>query len=224
MENETELNLRDVFKIIKKRIWLIALITAAAVFTSAMISVFLISPTYEAKVGIIIGIQNEEKITNQEIDMFKNLMQTYKNIAETNKVAQAAADKLGNGQDSKDLVDRTTIIAEEGTMILYIKVQSDLAVGAYKDVQAYTEAFVTRADELIPNGNIKILDDAQIPESPIKPNLYRNMAYAFIAGLLVSVGISFMLECMDNTLVTKEDVEKFLELSVIGIIPDNKVE
>ncbi|MDV3426115.1 MAG: capsular biosynthesis protein [Bacillota bacterium] len=225
MENKTELDLKDLFKILKKRIWLIITITIAATFTSAMVSIFLISPTYEAEVGIIIGAQQDgEKINNSEIDMYKNLMQTYKDIAETNKVAQAAADKLGDGQSSKDLIKRTTVTVKEGTMILNIKIRSNLAAEAYKDVQAYADAFNDRANTLLPGGNIKIMDDAQLPEYPIEPNIYRNMAIAFIAGLLVSVGITLLLDYMDDTLVTKEDAEKYLELSIIGIIPENNVE
>lgn len=225
MENEMEFDLRDLFKIIKKRIWLIIIITLVLTFASAAASVFLISPTYEAKVGIIIGIQQDgAKITSQEIDMYRNLMQTYKDIAETNKVAQIAAEKLGNGSGTSDLINRTTVTVKEETMILNIVVRSNSAVGAYKDVQAYADAFVKRADELIPDGNIKVMDDPQIPVSPIKPNLKFNIAIAFIAGLLVSAGIVFLLEYMDTTLVTKEDVEKYLELSIIGIIPENNVE
>ena len=38
-------------------------------------------------------------------------------------------------------------------------------------------------------------------------------------GIMVSVFIVFLLEYLDNTIKTSEDVEKYLELNVIGIIP-----
>lgn len=220
MEDESELDLRELFEIIIKRFKLIVIITLTITFIAAIISVFLIPPTYEANVGIIISKQDGEKITSQDITMYQNLMQTYKNIAGTNKVAELAAAKLGSGIEAKDLLNKTSITTKTGTMVLNITVASKSAVEAYKDVQAYAEAFVGRAKELIPEGDIKIMDNAQLPESPVKPNVKLNIAIGFLLGLLVSAGTAFILEYLNNTIVTKADVEKYMELSVIGVIPN----
>lgn len=220
MEDESELDLRELFEIIIKRFKLIVIITLTITFIAAIISVFLIPPTYEANVGIIISKQDGEKITSQDITMYQNLMQTYKNIAGTNKVAELAAAKLGSGIEAKDLLNKTSITTKTGTMVLNITVASKSAVEAYKAVQAYAEAFVGRAKELIPEGDIKIMDNAQLPESPVKPNVKLNIAIGFLLGLLVSAGTAFILEYLNNTIVTKADVEKYMELSVIGVIPN----
>lgn len=220
MEDESELDLRELFEIIIKRFKLIVIITLTITFIAAIISVFLIPPTYEANVGIIISKQDGEKITSQDITMYQNLMQTYKNIAGTNKVAELAAAKLGSGIEAKDLLNKTSITTKTGTMVLNITVANKSAVEAYKDVQAYAEAFVGRAKELIPEGDIKIMDNAQLPESPVKPNVKLNIAIGFLLGLLVSAGTAFILEYLNNTIVTKADVEKYMELSVIGVIPN----
>lgn len=225
MEEEAELDIRSLFGIIRKRIWLIIIITLLTTLLSAIISVFFISPTYEASVGVIIGKQDGEKITNSDVSMYQNLMQTYQIIAATNKVAQAAADKAGSNTTSKDLLKRTKVTTKTGTMILNIAVDSKSAVESYKEVQAYADAFVARAAELIPdNGDVKIMDSAQMPEAPVKPNKKLNTAIGFLLGLIISVGLCFFLEYMNNSIVTKEDVEKYLELSVIGIIPENDME
>jgi capsular polysaccharide biosynthesis protein len=225
MVEETELDLRDLFGVIKKRIWLIIVITLLTTFLAAIVSVFFISPTYESSVGIIIGKQaGGEKITSSDVTMYQSLMQTYKDIAGTNKVAETAASTIGGGLKSGDLLKRTTVTTKTGTMILNIAVDSKAAADSFKEVQAYADAFVQRAKELIPEGDVRIMDSPQLPESPIKPNVKMNIAIGFLLGLLVSVGISFLLEYMNNTIVTKEDVEKYLELSVIGIIPENDME
>lgn len=220
MEDEAELDLRELFGIIIKRLKMIIIVTLITTFIAAIVSVFFISPTYEATVGIIISKQDGEKITNQDITMYQNLMQTYKDIAGTNKVAEMAASKLGNGADAKELLKKTTVTTKTGTMVLTIAVDSKSAVESYKDVQAYAEAFVSRAKELISEGDVKIMDDAQVPQSPIKPNIKLNIAIGFLVGLLLSAGAAFLIEYMNNTIVTKDDVEKYLEISVLGVIPD----
>ena len=53
----------------------------------------------------------------------------------------------------------------------------------------------------------------------IKPNKQMNMAIAFLLGLMGSVGLVFLLEFLDNTIKTPEDVARHLELPVMGIIP-----
>lgn len=58
-----------------------------------------------------------------------------------------------------------------------------------------------------------------MPTSPSSPKPVLNMLIAFFIGLMVSVGIAFLLEYLDNTVKTQEDVEKLIGVPVIGIIP-----
>ena len=58
-----------------------------------------------------------------------------------------------------------------------------------------------------------------MPEKPVSPNKKMNIAIAFLLGLMVSVGLVFLLEYLDNTYKTKEQLEKELELPVLGVIP-----
>ncbi len=53
----------------------------------------------------------------------------------------------------------------------------------------------------------------------MSPNKKMNIAIAFLLGLMVSVGISFLLEFLDNTYNNKEQLEKELDIPVIGTIP-----
>ena len=59
----------------------------------------------------------------------------------------------------------------------------------------------------------------KVPENPVSPNKKLNIAIAFLLGLMVSVGLSFLLEFLDNTYKNKEQLEKDLEIPVIGAIP-----
>jgi len=68
--------------------------------------------------------------------------------------------------------------------------------------------------------NVQILAEAKVPAvpSPVKPKPYLNIAIAFVVGLMASVGIIFLLEYLDNTIKTEQDVEQILGLSVLGAI------
>lgn len=53
----------------------------------------------------------------------------------------------------------------------------------------------------------------------VKPNKQMNLAVAFLLGLMVSVALAFVLEFLDNTIKTPEDVVRQLDLPVLGVIP-----
>lgn len=69
---------------------------------------------------------------------------------------------------------------------------------------------------------INIASPALAPSTPVKPNKKLNIAVALVLGLMVSVGLAFVLEFMDNTFKLPDDVEKHLGLPVVGTIPANK--
>ena len=63
-----------------------------------------------------------------------------------------------------------------------------------------------------------------MPEKPVSPNKKLNILIAFVLGLMVSIGLSLLLEFMDNTYKSKEELEKVVDLPVLGVIPELDVE
>jgi len=67
--------------------------------------------------------------------------------------------------------------------------------------------------------SVVVISEASLPASPIKPNKKLNIAIAFVLGLMAFTLLAFVLEYLDNTLKTPEDVTKEIELPVLGVIP-----
>jgi succinoglycan biosynthesis transport protein ExoP len=70
--------------------------------------------------------------------------------------------------------------------------------------------------------NISLIDPASVPLGPFKPNLKKNAALAGILGLMVGIGIAFLLTFLDNTVRTPEDLEKLVAVPSLGLIPFEK--
>lgn len=83
-------------------------------------------------------------------------------------------------------------------------------------LQRYKEVGVTGG---IATNNISIVDRADIPGAPSSPNLIVNLLAAALMGLGLGVTAAFILEALDETLATPEDVEHKLGVSVLGVVP-----
>ncbi len=68
--------------------------------------------------------------------------------------------------------------------------------------------------------NIQIVDKAELPTKPFKPNKRLNLLLAAVVGLFLGLGLAFFFEYLDNTVKTPEDVEQLIQLPSFGMIPE----
>lgn len=69
--------------------------------------------------------------------------------------------------------------------------------------------------------NIRIMEKAKLPRGPIGLNARRNLLLSVVIGFMVGASLSFFLEYLDRSLKTEEDIKKYLDLPVLGIIPSS---
>ena len=69
------------------------------------------------------------------------------------------------------------------------------------------------------SSNIRIVDPAMIPSAPSRPAKARNVALAFVVGLVGGIGLALMREYMDNTVKTPDDIETLARLPSLAVVP-----
>ena len=223
---EQVISISEIFEALKKRWILIVSITLVTTLISGVLSFFVIKPTYETSTKVFIGKEesNVEGYNTNDIQMYQKLLQTYAETIKTNEVIEAAIKNTNTNLTVEEVKKSLTVTPISDTQILQIKYQNKNPQVAKRILGNITDEFIILAKELVPNGNVRVIEAVQLPENPVAPNKKMNIAIAFLLGLMVSVGVVFLLEYLDNTFKSKENLEKELGIPVIGLIPSSEEE
>ena len=213
---EETVDLREYFGIVKKRFWIVALITIIAVVVSGVISFFMLNPVYEAKSTLIVNTEKNEEtqmITGDQFNVTQKLAVTYGEIIKSRSVLDDVIKNLKLDDEYGDLVKNVTVSPVKDTQIISISVQDTNKEKARDIANGITKA-----------NDIQVIDKAILPQNPIKPNKMMNMAIAAVLGAMIGLFVVFLIEYLDNKLKTPQDIEKHLGLSVLGVVPNEKLE
>ncbi len=223
MNEATNIDISQMYYVLAKRKSIIIVITLVFTIIAGIVNFFIMSPVYESMATVIVGSKSDATTNSSQqyndVMMYQNLTKTYSTIATSSFIEGKAAEKIGNGMTAIKLSKMITVTPEDGTQIIDITADANTADEALNDVTALSNSFVKNANEVYNAGEIKIMDAGELPKAPIKPNKKLNIAVVFILGIFVSVGLSFLLEFMDSTIKTPEDIKKYLDLPVLGTIP-----
>jgi len=125
---------------------------------------------------------------------------------------KALSDELDSARSSDIDASRTKFLPFE-------KAERELQI-QYSILNALRSRVAQEGIELeIPRTPVRIIDPAEAPRRPVSPNLYLNILLSIIVGVAAGVGIAYFLEYLDTSMKTVDDVERYLQMPVLGIIP-----
>ncbi|HAT4333748.1 Wzz/FepE/Etk N-terminal domain-containing protein [Clostridium perfringens] len=223
---ENTISLQEIAYTLKKRWKVIVLITIAATLVSAILSFFVIKPQYEASTKLFIGKQENQEnnaYNNSDVMMYQQLMKTYAELVKTSDLVTKAVKSANLDYDQneiKGILNNLTATPSADTQILDLSFKGREPKEVLKVTEAITDEFIAESKNLIPNGNVQVIQKPQLPKYPVSPNKKLNIIISFLLGIMVGVGVVLLLEYLDNTFKSREELEKTLELPIIGTIPD----
>lgn len=223
MENtEYEIDLREIFGMLKKRWLMIVSITAVAVIAAGIISFFVLTPVYESSSTLLVSYkQNQDTVmTYNDLTMSQKLVNTYSEIIKSRSISEEVLKKLDLDLTSEELSKKISVSKVSDTEIIRVTVQDEDPALAALIANTVSDVFKKEVKSIMTVDNVSTIDTAVAPENPVKPNKMMNVAIAGVLGVMVSVGLVFVLEFLDRTYKTPVDVERHLGLPIIGAIPD----
>ena len=223
---EETIDLKEYFYIIKKRAWIIALITVVAMIASGIISFFLLSPVYETKTTLIVNtekVNETNTITGDQLNVTQKLTLTYGEIIKSRTVIDEVIQALNLNMEYGEVSKMITVSPVKDTQIIAITVQDTNPQRAADIANTIPRVFTKEVKRITKANSVEVIDKAVVAENPIKPNKIMNIAIAGVLGVMIGLFIIFVLEYMDNKIKTPQDIEKHIELPILGVIPNENM-
>ncbi len=169
--------------------------------------------TYKDKHIRVLEKQSELDKINQKI------------TSEANRVIDGLRTQLALLRDQESKLGRSVDQAKEESLQVNRKATSfQMVQGEATETKRIYDLINTRVKEItlsssLLSNNLRILDKAPVPTVAVKPRSLLNIGIGILLGLFLGVGTVFFMDYIDNTVRTSEDVEQFLRLNLLAIVP-----
>ncbi|MDR3644863.1 MAG: Wzz/FepE/Etk N-terminal domain-containing protein [Clostridia bacterium] len=220
------ISLREVLFILKKHLRLILLATILCGVLGFVFAKCLIAPKYQADATLIVNpgqsTQNAT-ITYDQVTAAKQLVGTYSIILTSDTVLDQVISDLSLNMDAKQLANSISVDGLDGTEVIKVSVKNKDPQTATKIVDDIIKVAPDIIIKTVKAGSVEIISPGKADSKPVSPKVLQDTVIAVLAGLVLSVVAAFIIEMTDNTFSSDEDIQKYLGLTVIGVIPNYEI-
>jgi capsular polysaccharide biosynthesis protein len=228
---EETIELREILRILRKRIWIVVLITILATAISGVLSYFFMTPIYQASTQILVNNSKESSNTPLNVNDLRfnlDIIQTYIEVITSPRILDQAIREMKLNLTYQQLKSKINVSTVKQSQLISITVEDPDQHTAAKIANGIASTFQQEIPKIMNVDNVQILAEAkeETNPSPVKPKPVLNMAIAFVVGLMTSIGLIFLIEYLDNTIKNEADVNRYLGLPVLGMVApiDEKTE
>ncbi|WP_028392026.1 YveK family protein [Bacillus cihuensis] len=215
---EETISISDIFNTLKKRWRLIVFLTVVAALISGSISYFVLTPVYQSSTQILVNQKNENnQIDATQLQVNIDVINTYSVIIKSPAILDKVKANLNLTESVAQLNQKITVNSQDNSQVFSLAVQHSNPAMSVEIANEVAETFQREIPAIMNVDNVTILAKAVNP-IPVGANPLMNISIAVVVGLMVGIGLAFLLEYLDNTLKDERDVEIYLGLPVLGSI------
>ncbi len=215
----TRMELQELWRVIRKRLKMIILITVVAVATSGILSKFVLPKQYAGTATLIVIPHNSTQSLLTSMVTGQQLVDTYAQLVDSRAVVGGVIQSLGLNVTVTHLTKMITATPLTNTDLLTVTVKApspSFAARVANEVALKTVAEVTLVQG---QKNLEVVNPAINSPIPVGPKTKINVAIALVLGLMVSAGLAFLLEYLDDSVRSEEDVKRVFDLPLLTVIP-----
>ena len=224
---EETLRLEDLVQILKKKAAWIVLTTVAGIGLAAGVTFFLITPKYDSTAQLIAQNQEAEGSSgNLQNDINGNVLMinTYKDIIKSDLVIDAVQKKLKDEYQyvysNSGLKNSLEVEQAQNLQMFQITATSSEPRKAALIANITAITFQEKAEEVLAVSKVTITSEAGVSAKAVFPNNQLNLLIGTVVGMLIGVGLAFLIELVDKTMKDERFIVETLELPVLGQVSE----
>lgn len=210
-----EIDLKELFTFVKTKIGLLITITAAVCLLGCIYGLVLQTPMYKSDTTVILSSSNST-LTQQDLNINKNLVDTYAEIVKSRRVLEQVIEDLGLELTYNELHSKISVSAVNNTEIIRITVEDKDGIIAKNIANTTAKHFTEEVTKLYNMNNVDILDIAIESTKPYNINVLKQITIYFVIGLVLAAAILFIIFYFDRTIKSIEQVEQKIKLPILG--------
>ena len=226
---EIEIDLREVFIFLVSKLWLIVLVGVLTAAIGFGLSSFIIPPTYKSTSKIyILNRQQENTVTYSDVQLGTQLTKDYAQLIKSRLVLEKVIEELNlaerrEGINYDAMLDKVEVTTPSDTRILYITVTDTDPVLAMEIANSVREEASIHIKNVMDIEAVNVVETANLPMHKAGPSVTKWTLMGGCLGAFFVIAVVLIAFFMDDTIKTSDDVEKYLGLSTLALIPlDNQ--
>lgn len=223
--DEIEIDLREVFLILLGKLWLILLVGIFTASIAFAYSQFVIDPVYESTTQIyILNKQENNTVTYSDVQLGTQLTKDYAELIESRHVLEEVIEELqlqaiNPDMDYEALLEKVKVTTPTDTRILAITVSDTDPVLAMEIANSIREAAAVHIKNVMDIEAVNVVDTANLPTEKASPSVFKWTVIGGFIGAFLVMAIVLVWYLLDDTIKNSDDVERYLGLSTLALIP-----
>lgn len=223
--DEIEIDLREVLILLISKAWLILLVGMFTAIVGFALSAFLIAPTFESTSKIyILNKQQENTVTYSDVQLGTQLTKDYAELITSRLVLEKVIEDLNltsihEDMDYEAMLEKVEVTTPTDTRILSITVTDTDPVMAMNIANSVREAAAVHIKNVMDIEAVNVVETANLPMEKATPSILKWTVIGGCIGAFIVMAIVLLIFFMDDTIKTSDDVEKYLGLSTLALIP-----
>lgn len=208
-KNVKDINLKGIFEVIKRRLWIVILITIIATTVGYFAGERDQTLLYQTSTRIVIEADN-------------NYMNTLMVMIKDPIIMQKVQEELELSRSPESIAGQIEVTRIDESQVIMINVTDQNPETAMEIANLTATSFKSEIRSILDFKDVQLLSEAKPNHSPINEAKNQIVIIALVLGLITGIGFIFILDSLDETIDKEIQVEEVLGVPVIGVISNMK--
>ena len=216
----TDINIKEMAAVLWEKSWIIVLAGVLLAGLAVLGTKLFVTPEYESVTKMyVLNKQDSTTVNSSDLQASAWLTKDYAEIIRSRTVTESVIERLNLNLDHEELIEKISVDTPADTRIVTISVLDESPYMAMRIADEVRDAAADQIQKVMATEAVNVVDRANLSDEQARPNLARNGILAGIFGILAAAAAVLVMHTANDTIKSREDVERYLKVGTLGIIP-----